>query len=168
MSRWDCISLGSNVWYKSHRSGVIFASLAFLAVFTAIVGLVPAQPSTSAHKLLYSPSGLTQSRSDLRISNVEVLTARAPAPNQAAQCRQVRSAIDQCNFILKNCVDEEAGLFSILQLNYCKIPKAKPIALIIMVLWLAILFSTIGITASDYFCVLNPRSYSELQLIVIV
>lgn len=32
-------------------------------------------------------------------------------------------------------------------------PKAKPVAFVIMSLWLAMLFSTIGIAASDFFCV---------------
>jgi sodium/potassium/calcium exchanger 6 len=32
-------------------------------------------------------------------------------------------------------------------------PKAKPVAFAIMTLWLAMLFSTIGIAASDFFCV---------------
>jgi sodium/potassium/calcium exchanger 6 len=32
-------------------------------------------------------------------------------------------------------------------------PKAKPVAFVIMTFWLAMLFSTIGIAASDFFCV---------------
>ena len=52
-----------------------------------------------------------------------------------------------------NCPDEEAGLLSYLQLYYCKLPKAKPIAFAILAIWLGLLFSTIGIAASDFFCV---------------
>lgn len=44
-------------------------------------------------------------------------------------------------------------MFSYLQLYYCKLDNAKPVALIILTLWLGLLFSTIGIAASDFFCV---------------
>jgi sodium/potassium/calcium exchanger 6 len=55
--------------------------------------------------------------------------------------------------VLANCPDEEAGVISYLTLYYCRMPHAKPVAFIIMTLWLAMLFSTIGIAASDFFCV---------------
>ena len=58
-----------------------------------------------------------------------------------------------CLFVRENCPDEEAGLISYLQLYYCKLPKAKPVAFVILVLWLSLLFSTIGIAASDFFCI---------------
>ena len=69
------------------------------------------------------------------------------------QCRLVHHAHDQCAFVLANCPDEEAGVISYLTLYYCRMPKAKPVAFVIMTLWLAMLFSTIGIAASDFFCV---------------
>lgn len=69
------------------------------------------------------------------------------------QCRLVHSSKDQCTFVRANCPDEEAGLFSYLQLYYCKLPKAKPFAFVLLVLWLGLLFSTIGIAASDFFCI---------------
>lgn len=53
----------------------------------------------------------------------------------------------------QNCPDEEAGVFSYLTLYYCRLPNAQPFAFIILVLWLGLLFSTIGIAASDFFCV---------------
>lgn len=71
----------------------------------------------------------------------------------AKQCRLVHRAPDQCAFVRNNCPDEEAGLLSYLRLYYCKLPNAKPVAFIIIVLWLALLFSTIGIAASDFFCI---------------
>ena len=70
-----------------------------------------------------------------------------------SQCRLVHNAPDQCAFILANCPDEEAGLISYLQLYYCKMPKAKPVALVIIILWSILLFSTVGIAASDFFCI---------------
>jgi sodium/potassium/calcium exchanger 6 len=52
-----------------------------------------------------------------------------------------------------NCPDEEAGVISYLTFYYCRLPHAKPVAFVLMTLWLAMLFSTIGIAASDFFCV---------------
>lgn len=68
------------------------------------------------------------------------------------QCRLVHHAEDKCAFIKANCPDEEAGLFSYLSLYYCSLDKAQPVAFILLSLWLALLFSTIGIAASEFFC----------------
>jgi len=68
-------------------------------------------------------------------------------------CRLVHHAEDKCQFILANCDDETAGLLNYLSLYYCKLPNAKPIAFSILTLWLGLLFSTIGIAASDFFCI---------------
>lgn len=69
------------------------------------------------------------------------------------QCRLVHHAQDKCAFIKANCPDEEAGLLSYLSLYYCALPNAQPVAFTILVLWLGLLFSTIGIAASDFFCI---------------
>ncbi|KAI1946066.1 hypothetical protein LOZ57_003817 [Ophidiomyces ophidiicola] len=69
------------------------------------------------------------------------------------KCRLVHHAKDQCAHILANCVDHDVGLLSYLQLYYCKLPQAKPVAFIILALWLSLLFSTVGIAASDFLCV---------------
>lgn len=68
-------------------------------------------------------------------------------------CRLVRSAKDQCAFIKKHCPTDEAGFTAYIDLFYCRIPHLKPIALIILLCWLGLLFSTIGIAASDFFCI---------------
>ena len=70
-----------------------------------------------------------------------------------SQCRLVHSAKDKCAFVRANCPDEEAGLFSYLQLYYCRLSKAKPFAFVLLIIWLGLLFSTIGIAASDFFCI---------------
>ncbi|KAL4992488.1 Sodium/calcium exchanger protein-domain-containing protein [Aspergillus falconensis] len=69
------------------------------------------------------------------------------------ECRLVRNTKDQCAFVRSNCLDEEDGFFSYLQLYYCALADAKPLAFIIIVLWLSLLFSTIGIAASDFLCI---------------
>lgn len=69
------------------------------------------------------------------------------------QCRLVHSVTDQCAFVRAHCPDEEAGLLSYLQLYYCTLTNIKALAFAILVLWLALLFTTIGIAASDFFCI---------------
>lgn len=69
------------------------------------------------------------------------------------QCRHVHNAQDQCAFVKANCLDEDAGLFSYLSLYYCDLRNAKSVAFTILALWLALLFTTIGIAASDFFCI---------------
>ncbi|RMZ91068.1 hypothetical protein DV736_g1700, partial [Chaetothyriales sp. CBS 134916] len=72
---------------------------------------------------------------------------------QDEECRQVHKVQDQCAYIKANCPDEEAGLVSYLQLFYCDLSHAKPLAFTVLVLWLGLLFSTIGIAASDFLCI---------------
>ena len=69
------------------------------------------------------------------------------------QCRLVRQDKDQCAYISKHCPDEDAGFYSYLSLFYCSLSNAKPVAFMILVSWLGLLFSTIGIAASDFFCI---------------
>lgn len=69
------------------------------------------------------------------------------------QCRLVRNVKDQCAYVRDNCPDHQDGIFSYLQLYYCALSDAKPLAFIILILWLSLLFSTIGIAASDFLCI---------------
>ncbi|OJJ42992.1 hypothetical protein ASPZODRAFT_1251619 [Penicilliopsis zonata CBS 506.65] len=69
------------------------------------------------------------------------------------ECRLVRNVKDQCAFVRVNCPDHEDGLFSYLQFYYCSLAAAKPVAFVVLILWLSLLFSTIGIAASDFLCV---------------
>jgi solute carrier family 24 (sodium/potassium/calcium exchanger), member 6 len=78
------------------------------------------------------------------------------------QCRMVHEAKDKCAYIQANCDDEEAGLLSYLSLYYCRLPNAQPLAFIVIALWLALLFTTIGIAASDFFCI-NLSTISNIM-----
>lgn len=71
----------------------------------------------------------------------------------ALECRDVHDAEDQCAFIRKYCDDDDAGLLDYLGLYYCTLGNAQPLAFILLVLWLGLLFTTIGIAASDFFCI---------------
>ncbi|KAH8698271.1 Sodium/calcium exchanger protein-domain-containing protein [Talaromyces proteolyticus] len=71
---------------------------------------------------------------------------------QGLECRLVRHADDQCAFVKSNCPDED-GLFPYIQLYYCSLRHVQPIAFTILIVWLSLLFSTIGIAASDFLCI---------------
>ncbi|KAJ5491485.1 hypothetical protein N7539_003052 [Penicillium diatomitis] len=95
--------------------------------------------------------GLQRRTSDLL---VEPFVANALVRRtEEEECRLVRNAKDQCAYIRQNCPDHQDGYLSYLQLYYCALPHAKPVAFIIIVLWLSFLFSTIGIAASDFLCI---------------
>lgn len=69
------------------------------------------------------------------------------------ECGEVHSVADQCAFIKRYCKDDDAGLLPYLEFYYCALGDAKPVAFTILVLWLGMLFTTIGIAASDFFSV---------------
>jgi len=60
---------------------------------------------------------------------------------------------DKCAFVRANCGEESVGLFDYLEFYYCRLGNARVFAFIIIAAWLAMLFATIGIAASDFFCV---------------
>lgn len=119
--------------------------------FVAPVGVRHSQIDVAQRLTRRSP--ITVARRDEEVSKNSPHTSVATLTDSDRQCRLVHSAEDQCAFVRANCPDEEAGLFSYLQLYYCKMPTAKPVAFAIMVIWLGLLFSTIGIAASDFFCI---------------
>lgn len=79
-------------------------------------------------------------------------------------CDNVHEAVDQCAFVKANCAEDEPGLLSYLSFYYCVLPKAKPVAFALLALWLGLLFSTIGIAASDFFSVNLSTIASVLRL----
>ncbi|PHH70407.1 hypothetical protein CDD80_6042 [Ophiocordyceps camponoti-rufipedis] len=68
-------------------------------------------------------------------------------------CRNIDAVTDKCAFVKRHCADVDAGLIPYLQLYYCTHQSARPLAFSLLVAWLGLLFSTIGIAASDFFCV---------------
>ncbi|KAI3400452.1 hypothetical protein diail_3073 [Diaporthe ilicicola] len=68
-------------------------------------------------------------------------------------CDDVHQAHDKCAFVRANCLDDEPGLVSYLTFYFCTLGKVKPIAFALLALWLGLLFSTIGIAASDFFSI---------------
>lgn len=73
--------------------------------------------------------------------------------SETLDCNDVRSAKDKCAFVKSYCLDDDAGLIPYLTLYYCSFDNVQPVAFIILVMWLGLLFTTIGIAASDFFSV---------------
>ncbi|ODV64146.1 uncharacterized protein ASCRUDRAFT_83999 [Ascoidea rubescens DSM 1968] len=82
--------------------------------------------------------------------------------------------IDKCDFVKSNCASQKIGFLNYLSLYYCKsqknsffhllLSKSSIILILITILFLIILFTTLGLTASDYLCP-NLNSISKfLQL----
>ncbi|KAL2129074.1 hypothetical protein VTI74DRAFT_8278 [Chaetomium olivicolor] len=87
------------------------------------------------------------------IAGLRLLRPRTLDTADQVGCRSVHGAADQCAFILANCEDDEAGLIHYLSFYYCALGHAKPVAFAILAAWLGLLFTTIGIAASDFFSV---------------
>lgn len=81
------------------------------------------------------------------------IRSRGVLETRDIECRAVHDADDQCAFILANCEDDEAGLVHYLSFYYCTLGDAKPVAFAVLATWLGLLFTTIGIAASDFFSI---------------
>ncbi|KAG5926243.1 hypothetical protein E4U42_003504 [Claviceps africana] len=69
------------------------------------------------------------------------------------ECNMVHSADNKCAFVKQFCGDEDAGLLPYLEWYYCAPSQTRPLAFVLLVVWLGLLFTTIGIAASDFFSV---------------
>lgn len=69
------------------------------------------------------------------------------------ECSEVQSAADKCAFVKTYCQDEDAGLLPYLEWYYCAFHGIRPIGFTLLIIWLGMLFTTIGIAASDFFSI---------------
>ena len=81
---------------------------------------------------------------------IDSLTPLAPLTLSANMCIAWPTSAPLC---APTAPTRRAGLFSYLALYYCRLDHAHVLAFAILVLWLAMLFTTIGIAASDFFCI---------------
>lgn len=68
-------------------------------------------------------------------------------------CRDIHRVKDQCSFFHKYCQEDDGGLISYLDLYYCHLSDVRPVALLIIVVWLVLLFTTLSVVAGDFFSV---------------
>ncbi|KAI6823872.1 hypothetical protein KC340_g2129, partial [Hortaea werneckii] len=90
-------------------------------------------------------------------SNTSSTGGKPPHPlsSPPTKCRLVHRTPrnNQCAFIHTHCPSDESGFMAYLSLFYCDLPHAQPLAFLFLIAWLGLLFSTIGIAASDFFCI---------------
>ncbi|KAK0126375.1 hypothetical protein ONS95_007981 [Cadophora gregata] len=127
---------------RTFRFRAFYITVLCLALL-AVISLVADQSARYRHGPQY---GVAQRRALEQLDSTRLV-------KRDEECRLVHHAEDKCAFIKANCPDEEAGLFSYLSFYYCGLSKAQPVAFIVLSLWLALLFTTIGIAASDFFCI---------------
>ncbi|KAI9681632.1 MAG: hypothetical protein M1829_000830 [Trizodia sp. TS-e1964] len=139
----------SNIRPKLRYSGKAF----FITIIT--ISTIALLSHVTAKSLLNLPAGFN--RGMLKREPTPPIGSREFGLDNSAreekECRMVNLAADQCTFIQANCIDEDVGFLSYLTLYYCRLPHAKPLAFTIIVMWLGMLFTTIGIAASDFFCI---------------
>ncbi|RKF73987.1 putative sodium calcium exchanger protein [Golovinomyces cichoracearum] len=129
--------------HKAHKRRKILRksnSQAFTLIFICLIGLITITLVTCHYKTAPEVSFSKQ-------------IGKLPLNKRDKACRLVHHVQDKCAYIKANCPDEEAGLVSYLSLYYCYLPNTHIVALGILSLWLALLFTTIGIAASDFFCI---------------
>ncbi|PIA90913.1 putative cation exchanger [Cercospora beticola] len=129
--------LASRPKYRAARAFYIF-----LCIATCLAAY-----SLFSHS--YGPSAGYRERA-LYTRNVE--TPLKPLSSDE-ECRLVHTAVDQCAYIRAHCPADEGGFTAYLELYFCRLHNAKPVAFLVLVSWLGVLFSTIGIAASDFFCI---------------
>lgn len=120
------------------------------------MGVKPRQPwnlfATAAPPLL-----LTAILYSLQHESKDVLPSRVPAifkrQDEEAQCPVDFTSPDVCNHIAELCPDFDDGLLSYLRLYACTPEPARPLILVLMVLWLPVLFGSMATAAADFLAV---------------
>ncbi|CAK7242898.1 MAG: hypothetical protein STHCBS139747_004401 [Sporothrix thermara] len=119
--------------------------LALVALYTFVPSLAGSGSGGSGGGILRPPPDLS--------SGHPGLLRRDGEPAEDLECRLVRYAEDKCAFVQANCEDEAAGLLPYITFYYCSMQHAQPVAFVVLVVWMGLLFTTIGIAASDFFSV---------------
>ncbi|KAF2857204.1 hypothetical protein K470DRAFT_261046 [Piedraia hortae CBS 480.64] len=91
-----------------------------------------------------------------RYTSEQTLLRRAVGedPKTADQiCRKVHRVSDRCKWVKTHCLDDDPGYLAYLEVFFCGSKHMKPLILILLASWLCLLFSAIGIAASDFFCI---------------
>ncbi|OAL70071.1 hypothetical protein A7D00_5600 [Trichophyton violaceum] len=122
--------------------------LVILTVLAVTLGSLLVSRGKSAQDGLLMREAVRKHRRSL-----EPGTASWAIQDNGKECRLVHRAKHQCAFIRDNCEDENIGLIPYLEFYYCWLSGAKPVGFFLLAAWLAMLFSTVGIAASDFLCV---------------
>lgn len=85
---------------------------------------------------------------------VTKLTDSTLRSSNLLQCIPIAVPVqDQCGLVYDACPTSDTFLsIPYLQIYFCASPSARPFVIVGLLLWLGFLFSTLGISASDFFC----------------
>ncbi|KAK9451221.1 Sodium/calcium exchanger protein-domain-containing protein [Limtongia smithiae] len=140
--------LHSRLVLTSRASRALFA----LAMCFALVLMHRVLPAAAAAS---SPTTRSFARSPL------VLASHSPRElfsfttnSDGLECIDVGSVLreDQCAFVRTHCAGDAVGFFNYLEFYYCVIGDLHVLGFLVLTLWLIAVFTTIGITASDFLC----------------
>jgi len=109
--------------------------------------LRPLLSTTLIVSILVVISYFNSNDSPIRAPDASLLVARG----ETKTCRDVYYAEDRCSFVKSNCEDEQSGIIPYLTIYYCDFYYNRFAGFALLTLWLGLLFSTIGIAASDFF-----------------
>lgn len=132
------------------RPGSRPTSRPFLTI-VAILTLL-ATYSLLAHAHLRNHDDDGRVHNDPRSTTTTLLAARSDQPPACEQVHDVPFQ-DQCAFVRQYCSDHQSGLIPYLDIYYCALGEAKMFGFLLLACWLGLLFTTIGIAASDFFSV---------------
>ncbi|ORY82540.1 Sodium/calcium exchanger protein-domain-containing protein [Protomyces lactucae-debilis] len=93
---------------------------------------------------------------------LSAIAATAAASSENAQvvaptgmkhhCEAIHSSPDRCKYARKYCSPNAAGMVDYISWYYCDMAETPALGFGILAAWTAMLFSTIGIASSDFFC----------------
>ncbi|KAF3154029.1 hypothetical protein TWF569_000867 [Orbilia oligospora] len=135
----------------------ILLLFAVLAVATSATAITLDSLNDGSRMLVRNAKPTTQPTFTTLIKRVLLPVSRLE--KRDLECRKIHKPkyTDKCAFVRENCEDEEVGFFDYLALYYCNFGSAnsglKFIPMTIMITWMTVLFTMIGIAASDFFCV---------------
>ncbi|KAK7752452.1 hypothetical protein SLS62_005605 [Diatrype stigma] len=152
---------GFNNMFKVNVTGTFLVLSAMSATMKSQEAIL-IESSSPARKTVHGSIVVLSSASSLSTrGRTFIASPLAPREDDVAtllrrsgeDCRLVHQAQDKCDFVRRNCQDDEAGLLQYLTFYYCHLGSIRPLAFVVLVLWLGLLFTTIGIAASDFFSI---------------
>ncbi|EEB09670.1 sodium/calcium exchanger [Schizosaccharomyces japonicus yFS275] len=102
-------------------------------------------PSSSSARLPVLTLNWKESSSDFQASHVDF--------GDEIACSAIRNVArsDQCAFAKAYCSGKDSGVIDYIEFYYCYMTNNRPLAIALVLCWLAFLFSNLGISASDFF-----------------
>lgn len=119
---------------------------------------VEASPSKSVGIVSYLHSSRKLLHLSFSVVSNQILNSSGPneiaeESKECAKVKHIKNSAACCEFVKStdSCLMDD-GFIQYVQIPYCSFPHARPLAFVLLALWLLFLFITVGMTADDYFC----------------